>query len=113
MGPLLCFAAEISASWQHWCQRLGPDFRQLSTGKKHGVILRNFREKKMICSKKVTKLADMTVPTVFIVVCTELFLWIVGKTQVIQWIGMPRRFLISEYGSKQFGRFSGIFLQKL
>jgi hypothetical protein len=23
IGPLLCFAAEISASWQHWCWSAG------------------------------------------------------------------------------------------
>jgi hypothetical protein len=36
---------DVGKAQNRQCQHLGPDFRQLSTGKKHRVILRNFREK--------------------------------------------------------------------
>jgi hypothetical protein len=54
-------ALDVGKAQNRQCQHLGPDFRQLSTGKKTWGYLKKFLRKKMICSKKVTKLADMTV----------------------------------------------------
>jgi hypothetical protein len=44
---------------QNWpCHHLGPEFRQLSAGKKHTVRV-NFFEKKLFFAKKVTKLEHL------------------------------------------------------